>query len=67
MTLKEFVELHDDGNRTLWINDKNLKKVWSGKIVDFQKCKWKPIINAEVMAFGFYDDELTVRINVEKF
>ena len=67
MTLKEFVELHDDGNRTLCINDKNLKKVWSGKIIDFQNCKWKPIINAEVMAFGFYDNELTVRIDVEQF
>ncbi len=67
MNLIDFVLLHDDGSRILCINDKNLKRVWSGKIIDFQNCKWKPITNAEVISFGFYDNELTVLINVEQF
>ena len=67
ITLKDFMSLHDDPMRTICINDNKLNKIWSGKIKDTKNCKWKPIINANVVSFGFYNNELTVRIDVEKF
>jgi hypothetical protein len=67
MTLKELIDLYDDPMCKIKINDVKLNKIWSGKVKDIQNCKWKPVADANVISFGFYDNELTVRLNVEKF
>ena len=59
MKLRDFLNLYDNWNGVLVINDDNLDclyygNFWSIKISDFE--------NREVVAFGFYDNELCVRV-----
>lgn len=59
MKLRDFLELYDNWNGVLVINDDNLNCLcygdfWNEKISDFE--------NHEVVAFGFYDNELCVRV-----
>lgn len=59
MKLRDFLELYDNWNGVLVINDDNLNCLcygdfWNAKISDFE--------NREVVAFGFYDNELCVRV-----
>ncbi len=69
MKLKTLLSLYDNGNTPIVINDKNLNMIekvcfattpnWSRWLTDHRE-----ILNANVMAFGFYDAELCVRINI---
>lgn len=59
MKLCDFLGLYDNWDDVLVINDDNLDRLyygnfWSIKISDFE--------NREVVAFGFYDNELCVRV-----
>lgn len=59
MKLCNFLNLYDNWDDVLVINDDNLDclyygNFWSIKISDFE--------NREVVAFGFYDNELCVRV-----
>ena len=59
MKLCDFLNLYDNWNGVLVINDDNLDclyygNFWNAKISDFE--------NREVVAFGFYDNELCVRV-----
>ena len=65
MKLAEFLALYDNWNGTLVINDKNCNHYATVRLVYITKWlnEHKSIANAEVMAFGFYDNELCVRIS----
>ena len=58
MKLRDFLDLYD-GAGIICINDDNLDNlcygdIWNVKLDDFENC--------EVIAFGFYDNELCVRV-----
>ena len=58
MKLKDFLALYDDAG-IICINDDNLNclcygDIWNTKLDDFENC--------EVVSFGFYDNELCVRV-----
>lgn len=61
MKFKEFLELYDDWNGRTRVNDNNLDM-----IAEYNTCKIaeerKDLHNMEVVAFGFYDGVLTVRL-----
>jgi len=60
MTLKEFLELYDNWNHAVVINDDELNpivKAVPGYILS--RCD---LGGKEVVAFGFYDGELGVRV-----
>lgn len=65
-TLYDLIELYDNWNGTLVVNDKNLKCVLRTDFNRLEKSyeiKRQALYFAEVMAFGFYDGELCVRVN----
>lgn len=58
MKLKDFLAMYD-GHGTICINDDNRNCIckgnfWNPKLHDFENC--------EVVSFGFYDNELCVRV-----
>lgn len=62
MKLKDLLVLYD-GSGTICINDDNLNcickgNIWNAKLYDFEHC--------EVVTFGFYDNELCVRVRESK-
>lgn len=61
MTFKNFMDLYDNWNGTLVINDNNLNPIIKGNVSDIMDSK-QNLFEKEVIAFGFYDNELTVRI-----
>lgn len=67
MKLAKFLDLYDNWNGTLVINDRDCERFAT---VDFKNVdRWLNgngvgIANAEVMAFGFYDNDLCVRIDI---
>lgn len=61
MKLKAFMEMYCDWNRTVVINDDDLEQIAKGiavNVMDERKDLW----NMEVVCFGFYDNELCVRV-----
>lgn len=64
MKFREFMDLFNNWDMDMCVNDKDLKCRRTGCICDIMYedmlCNY---MTAEVMAFGFYDDELTVRVN----
>lgn len=62
MTLKQLVSLFDNWNGTLTLNDDNLETIYKGNFgVVFGKYRdWN------VVAFGFHNGELCVRIRENK-
>lgn len=68
MSFRDFMYLYDDWNNNIKINNDNLQKIGEDKISEFVyedgKFYNKTIMNAEVKSFGFYDNELCVRLNI---
>ena len=66
MNLKKFMDLYDDWNGNTVINDNELKILYKGSISKLILCggkaKEENWLNKEVVSFGFYDNELCVRI-----
>ena len=65
-TLQNFLDLYDNWNGNLVINDEDCNHYAT---VNFSKlttwlCDHTDVANAKVMAFGFYDGELCVRVDV---
>ncbi len=61
MKFKDFMELYDNWNGITRVNDNDLNVIVVGntcKIVDARV----DLHNMEVVAFGFYDGVLTVRV-----
>ena len=64
MKLAEFIALYDNWNGTLVINDRNCDLYAKVDFINIMKwfTEHNGIAIANVMAFGFYDGELCVRI-----
>ena len=60
MKLRDFVDLYDNWNGILVVNDDNLKPIVRDKVE--VALSYKNVYEKEVIAFGFYDDELCVRV-----
>jgi hypothetical protein len=60
MKLREFLNLYDNWNGTVVINDDNLNPVVKGDPYVVLLCG--NLYEKEVAAFGFYDNELCVRV-----
>ena len=61
MTLIDFVKLYDNWNGILTINDDNLNCIICDK-VDTVVMRNEAYLTYTVVAFGFYDNELYVRV-----
>lgn len=59
MTLHQLLDLFDDWNRTLKVNNYDLTASKLFKITDLEG----KILNYDVMAWGFYDGQLCVRLD----
>ena len=59
MTLFQLIELFDDWNSIVKVNNYDLTASKLFKITDLEG----KILNYDVMAWGFYDGQLCVRIN----
>lgn len=59
MTLFQLIELFDDWNSIVKVNNHNLTASKLFKITDLEG----KILNYDVMAWGFYDGQLCVRID----
>ena len=63
MTVSELLILFDDWNIPVVINDNMLVcTLRYTQIADFANSK-HPLLKAEVVSFGFYNGELTIRVN----
>ena len=73
MTFKQFMEMYDDWNGITKVNDDSLDTIVYGKTIDIMECvepihelskveNYNELFEMEVVAFGFYDDELCVRV-----
>ena len=60
MKLRDFVYLYDNWNGILVVNDDNLNPIVKGKVE--VALSHGNICKKEVVAFGFYDNELCVRV-----
>lgn len=70
MKLSVFLDMYDDWNGVLCLNDDDLHLIVKGPTVDIVEnsstVKELGLLDADVVSFGFYDDELCVRLNVKK-
>jgi hypothetical protein len=70
MKFKQFMEMYDNWNGITKVNDDNLDTVVVGKTfnimyraLDLNKMEsYDKLFEMEVVAFGFYDNELCVRV-----
>lgn len=71
MKLRDFLKLYDNWNGTTKINDDNLETIVIGntKGIVYGYCtlsqsgySYSQLWNKKVVAFGFYDNELCVRV-----
>ena len=60
MRLKKFLEMYDDWNHEVVINDDELNPIIKG--LPSYILFWGNVGEKDVVAFGFYDDELCVRV-----
>lgn len=73
MKFKQFMDMYDDWNGTTKVNDDNLDTIVIGRTLDIMECvkdfnpmtkvhNYAELFEMKVVAFGFYDDELCVRV-----
>ena len=60
MKLRDCVDLYDNRNGKMNVNDDNLKPIVKDK--DEAALSHGNVYEKEVVAFGFYDNELCVRV-----
>ena len=60
MKLRDFVDLYDNWNGILVVNDDDLNPIVKNKVE--AALSYGNIYKKEVVAFGFYDNELCVRV-----
>lgn len=60
MKLRDFVNLYDNWNGILVVNDDNLDPIVKGEVE--VALSYVNVHEKEVVAFGFYDNELCVRV-----
>ena len=64
MKLREFLNMYDNWNGVVVINDDNLNQIVKGGPYAVLSCE--DLYATEVVAFGFYDNELCVRVKGSK-
>ena len=73
MTFKQFMEMYDNWNGNTKVKDDRFKKIVGGEKIDIMECiepihelsivkNYGTLFAMEVVSFGFYDDELCVRV-----
>ena len=73
MNFKQFMDIYDNWNGITKVNDDTLEVVVKGNTVDIMEClvpfrertiveDYSELFDMEVVAFGFYDNELCVRV-----
>lgn len=70
MKFERFMEMYDDWNGITKVNNDNLGTIVIGNTLEIMECipmldgvkNYKQLFEMEVVAFGFYDDELCVRV-----
>jgi hypothetical protein len=70
MKLKQFMDLYDNWNGVTVVNDNNLDRIVMGTTHRIMSCiptlinveSYEKLFNMKVVSFGFYDDELCVRV-----
>lgn len=66
MNLRELLDLYDNWNGMLKVNDDSLQTLYRGKTMDFAFTDSMyydaELMKRQVVAFGFYDNEFTVRV-----
>ena len=70
MNFREFMNMYDNWNGVTRINDNNLHTVVVARTLDIMECmpvlsgveNYKELFEKEVVSFGFYDEELCVRV-----
>lgn len=65
MKLKDFLELYDNWNGIVKINDDNLNCIVKDKGWVVAESDDKEMMNSNVVSFGYYDNELCIRIKGE--
>lgn len=63
MKLADFLDLYDNWNGNLVINDRNCNLYARVRFDRINNGNYDSVLKTEVMAFGFYDGELCVRVN----
>lgn len=77
MKFKQFMEMYDNWNGITKVNDDNLETIVVGRTLDIMECMtnfesstnvstYAELFEMEVVSFGFYDDELCVRVKSAK-
>ena len=61
MKLYKFINMFDNWNIDTVVNDNELKVIVAGNTYAIME-KRRDLYNKEVVAFGFYDGQLTVRV-----
>lgn len=61
MPVRELLDLYDNWNTKLVINNDNLNPLHKGFIDGFMM-RESELLDYKVVAFGFYDDELCIRV-----
>lgn len=61
MKFIDFVNMYDNWNGYITVNDDNLNSIVKGKTIDIMD-NHNNLFEMEVVAFGFYDNELYVRV-----
>lgn len=63
MRLKDLLDVYDNWDNDIVINDDDLKPILKGRIMDlYNDEKIDDFLDWDVVAFGFYDGEITVWI-----
>lgn len=62
LNFKTFMEMYDNWNGITKVNDNNLKTIVKDKTLTIMENR-QDLFERKVIAFGFYDGELTVRVN----
>ena len=70
MKFKRFMEMYDNRNGITKVNNDNLGTIVIGNTLEIMECipmldgvkNYKQLFEMEVVSFGFYDDELCVRV-----
>ena len=61
MLFKDFIKMYDNLNGIVVVNNDNLERIVEATCYTIIS-QYHGLDNKEVVSFGFYDDELTIRV-----
>lgn len=66
MRLRDLLDAYDNWDDNIVINNDNLEPILKGSVMNlYDDGKMDDLLDWDVVAFGFYDDEIAVRIREE--